>query len=384
MINEIHWGDLSAEQFLREYWQKKPLLIRNAFPDFTPCISADELAGLACEEDIESRLIETDVTDGTWALEHGPFSEERFSRLGNKPWTLLVQAVDHWVPEVAPLMQAFNFIPQWRRDDLMISYASDGGGVGPHYDNYDVFLLQAEGVRRWEFGGLFGEESPRRDDTPVMILPEWQAEQSADLNPGDMLYLPPRVGHNGVGVGDGCMTWSIGFRAPSQNEVLQGFTQALCDGLSSDLRYEDKDLQLQTQPGEIDASAIKRVHAIIQQHLNDTDALTRWFGCSMTEPKYPDLAGNDEPYTLAELHEALEAGAEIQANEGSRFAFVNQEHPVVILFADGHAFELYAPAAKEFALQLCAQEALFIQRDEAAETLLLQLLNQGSLYLNMA
>lgn len=383
-MTEIHWGDLSAEIFLRDYWQKKPLLIRNAFPGFVPCISADELAGLACEEEIESRLIETDPATGDWSLEHGPFAEERFATLGSKPWTLLVQAVDHWVPDVSPLMQAFDFIPQWRRDDLMISYASDGGGVGPHYDNYDVFLLQAEGVRRWEFGGLFGEDSPRRDDTPVMILPEWQAEQSFDLQPGDMLYLPPRVGHNGVGVGDGCMTWSIGFRAPSHSEILQGLTQSICDGLSSDLRYEDPDLALPTHPGEIDARAIARVQQIVQQYLNDSDRLTRWFGQSMTEPKYPELAGNDEPYTLEELREVLEQGAELKANEGSRFAFCKDDNAQSLtLFADGHAFRFFAPAAKDFAYKLCAREALFMQQDEALEAVVLQLLNQGSLYLDI-
>lgn len=383
MMTEIHWGDLSAELFLRDYWQKKPLLIRNAFPAFEPCISADELAGLACEEDVESRLIETDPATGDWSLEHGPFGEERFASLGNKPWTLLVQAVDHWVPEVTPLMQAFDFIPQWRRDDLMISYASDGGGVGPHYDNYDVFLLQAEGVRRWEYGGLYGEGSPRREDTPVMILPEWQAEHSFDLNPGDMLYLPPRVGHNGVGVGDGCMTWSIGFRAPSHSEILQGLTQSICDSLSSDLRYEDPDLALPNHPGEIDTQAIDRVQQIIQQHLNNPDQLARWFGQSMTEPKYPELAGNDEPYSRDELHEALDQGAELLANEGSRFAFTGNDEQGVTLFADGHAFDLYAPAAIRFARQLCARDVLSIQADEALETLILQLLNQGSLYLDM-
>lgn len=383
-MTEIHWCDLSAEIFLRHYWQKKPLLIRNAFPGFVPCISADELAGLACEEEIESRLIETDPATGDWSLEHGPFAEERFATLGSKPWTLLVQAVDHWVPDVAPLMQAFDFIPQWRRDDLMISYASDGGGVGPHYDNYDVFLLQAEGVRRWEFGGLFGEDSPRRDDTPVMILPEWQAEQSFDLQPGDMLYLPPRVGHNGVGVGDGCMTWSIGFRAPSHSEILQGLTQSICDGLSSDLRYEDPDLALPNHPGEIDARAIARVQQIVQQYLNDSDRLTRWFGQSMTEPKYPELAGNDEPYTLEELREVLEQGAELKANEGSRFAFYKDDsEQSLTLFADGHAFRFFAPAAKDFAYKLCAREVLFMQQDEALEAVVLQLINQGSLYIDI-
>jgi 50S ribosomal protein L16 3-hydroxylase len=199
-----------------------------------------------------------------------------------------------------------------------------------------------------------------------------------------MLYLPPRVGHNGVGVGDGCMTWSIGFRAPSHSEILQGLTQSICDGLSSDLRYEDPDLALPTHPGEIDARAIARVQQIVQQYLNDSDRLTRWFGQSMTEPKYPELAGNDEPYTLEELREVLEQGAELKANEGSRFAFCKDDNAQSLtLFADGHAFRFFAPAAKDFAYKLCAREALFMQQDEALEAVVLQLLNQGSLYLDI-
>lgn len=381
MIAEIHWGELNADLFLREYWQKKPLLIRNAFPDFTPCISADELAGLACEEDVESRLIENDPVSGRWQLAQGPFQPERFSELGEHPWTLLVQAVDHWVPDVAPLMRAFDFIPSWRRDDLMISYASDGGGVGPHYDNYDVFLLQAEGVRRWEIGGLFGEDSPRRDDAPVMILPEWQPEQSWELQPGDMLYLPPRVGHNGVGVGDGCMTWSIGFRAPSHAEILQGLSSHLCDSLSSDLRYEDTDLTRPANPGEIDTAAVSRVRQILQHYLDDPDRLAEWLGRSMTEPKYPDLAGSEEGWEQNEVAELLQAGAEVHITEGARLAFHHANDTQLTLFADGQSHALYAPAAIQFAQELCSGQQTGLQPDACLAELVTALLNQGTLYL---
>lgn len=381
-MTEINWGDLSAEQFLRDYWQQRPLLLRNAFPGFEPCLSADELAGLACEEEVESRLIETDPASGAWSLTHGPFDEARFATLGDRPWTLLVQAVDHWVPDVAPLLAAFDFIPRWRRDDLMISYASDGGGVGPHYDNYDVFLLQAQGVRRWEIGGLYGEDSPRRADTPVMILPEWQAEQSWELHPGDMLYLPPRVGHNGVGVGDGCMTWSIGFRAPSHGEILQGLCQSLGDGLSSDLRYQDPDLTLQANPGEIGADAIDRLQALLRRYLDDRGQLARWFGQSMTEPKYPELAGNDCPLSADELARALAEDATLQINEGARLAYHVADDDRMTLFADGRAFDVFAPAAKQFAYQLCAGQCPQPTADEATMALTLALVNQGTLYLD--
>lgn len=382
MITEINWGDLTPERFLREYWQKKPLLIRNAFPDFTPCISADELAGLACEEDVESRLIENDTATGHWALWQGPFEPERFAELGDHPWTLLVQAVDHWVPDVQPLMQAFDFIPAWRRDDLMISYASDGGGVGPHYDNYDVFLLQAEGVRRWEVGGLFGEDSPRRTDTPVMILPEWHPETSWELHPGDMLYLPPRVGHNGAGVGDSCMTWSIGFRAPSHGEILQGMAAHLSDKLSTDLRYQDPDLQPPENPGEIDQAAVQRVQSILQQYLSDPSLLAGWLGNFMTEPKYPELSGADDHFDSDSLEAALERGAGLYVTEGARLAYYREGPSELTLFADGKKQPLFAPAAIELAQAICAGSINTAPQDPASRDLLVQLLNQGTLYLD--
>ena len=298
MITEFPLGEMSAETFLREYWQKKPLLIRNAFPDFEPPVSADELAGLACEEDVESRLVIQDAEGDQWALENGPFEDARFSELPESHWTLLVQAADHWIPEANALLEQFRFIPSWRIDDLMISYATKGGGVGPHYDNYDVFLIQASGQRRWEIGGIFGEDSPRRDDTPVMILPEWNTEETFILNPGDMLYIPPRVGHNGIAESDDCMTYSVGFRAPSHADILRQFTDYVGEQLKSETRYNDPDLRLQSSPGQILQTDIEKVRGIISGYLNEPDLLENWFGEYMTEQKYPEQSGPSEDAQL--------------------------------------------------------------------------------------
>lgn len=370
------FGELSVEQFLAEYWQKKPLLVRGAFADFEFPVGADELAGLACEEEVESRLILQDAAGEQWQLEHGPFAEERFASLPERYWTLLVQAVDHWVPDAQALMEQFDFVPNWRRDDLMISYAADGGGVGPHYDNYDVFLIQAAGCRRWEVGGLYGEDSPRRPDTPVMILPHWQAEQSWQLQPGDMLYLPPRVGHNGIAVGDGCLTYSVGFRAPSHGEIFQGFSRFLADRLAGELRYADPDLRRPPHPGEIDDRAIERLQVLMRQYIDQPDLLSRWFGEYMTEPKYPELVTDQES-----IDRPLHAGESLYRSEGARLAYRRQSDGSYLLFADGqsHSFnEAELPLVQQLAdsgwLELT-------EAPSAAERELLEaLLRQGSLY----
>ena len=189
-------GDLSADAFLQRYWQKKPLLIRNALANYQSPISADELAGLALESEVESRLVETHGMD--WSLKHGPFNEDDFLGLPEQDWTLLVQGVDLWVPEVQALLSKFAFLPPWRVDDVMVSFACPGGSVGPHFDQYDVFLLQVEGQRRWQIGGECSSNTPLRDDSPLRILKEFEAEEEWLLEPGDMLYLPPGVAHWGV------------------------------------------------------------------------------------------------------------------------------------------------------------------------------------------
>jgi len=209
--------NFDLDVFLRDYWQKRPLLVRGAFAPWVNPIAPDDLAALACDDDVESRLITQKRED--WRVEQGPLPEDRFGRLGRMPYTLLVQAVNLYVPEVAALIAPFRFVPDWRIDDVMVSYASDGGGVGPHFDQYDVFLIQGLGRRRWQVGGHGADACT--DATPLLphddlrLLADFRPVEEWVLEPGDMLYVPPRVAHNGVAVGTDCMTYSVGFRAPA-------------------------------------------------------------------------------------------------------------------------------------------------------------------------
>ncbi len=381
-MNILNLGDLTPERFLAEYWQKKPLLIRQAFPDLEPVIEADDLAGLACEEDVEARIVLQNPASDYWELQQGPFEEAHFGQLPPSHWTLLVQAVDHWVPEAAELMAQFDFIPRWRLDDLMVSYAVDGGGVGPHYDNYDVFLIQAAGQRRWEVGGEFNTDSPRRNDAPVMILPEWDAEQSWVLEPGDMLYVPPRLGHSGIAVGDGCMTYSVGFRAPSHGEIMRNFTDFVGERLSNELRYSDPDLKPQTNSTQIGDDALARVRGILSQYINDDALLGEWFGRCMTEPKYPDLDQQpEEPVSCENLRTYLESGGTLSRTEGARLAWRRSSNGCE-LFADGIR---YAGTGAQEALfsSICNSGGLDLGDGtdlEQALELLTKLINQGIFY----
>jgi 50S ribosomal protein L16 3-hydroxylase len=381
-MNNLPLGDLSLDTFLREYWQKKPLLIRNALPGCQSPIAGDELAGLACEEGVESRLIIRDGVGERWELQHGPFSDETFLALPDTHWTLLVQAVDHWVPDAAKFLQQFTFIPSWRIDDLMISYASDGGGVGPHYDNYDVFLVQVGGRRQWEVGGLFDECSSRRSDTPVTILSDWKPEQRWILDPGDMLYVPPRVGHSGIAVGDGCMTCSVGFRAPSHREMLQEFSDYAGRRLREEVRYADPDLVPRANPGHMTAGALHRVHRILRQYVDDQDLLAEWFGRYMTLPKYQEEVPDTEMFRFEDVRAHASAGKPLMRNEGSRFAF--QEHGREIwLFVDGRRYpcrEVQADLVRKLCADLTIDPEVF-SHTEGNLQLLVDLLNHGSLYL---
>lgn len=380
------FGDISIEEFLRDYWQKKPLLVRNAFPDLEAPVGADELAGLACEEEVESRLVIQQPDSNHWELKQGPFSEETFASLPDSHWTLLVQAVDHWVPEASEIVEQFRFIPNWRYDDLMVSFASQGGGVGPHYDNYDVFLIQTQGKRRWEIGGHFDQNSARRSDTPVMIIPDWQPEHVWVLEPGDMLYVPPQVGHSGIGESDDCMTYSVGFRAPSHAEIMRGFTDFIGEQLTSESRYNDPDIQLQDNPGEIKPAALEKVRAIFNTYLNDDAKLARWFGEYVTDPKYPELEqAPDASINLKELKSVLQDGdLRFCRNEGSRFSYHLSDNNQLQLFVDGVSF-LCTDSTCALATTLCQSEGVVISQgawQDASLQLLVDLYNQGSLYLD--
>ena len=380
--NSLPLGDVSLEQFLAEYWQKKPLLIRNALPGCSPPIAADELAGLACEDQVESRLILHDGSGGKWDLTHGPFDEETFCALPEKHWTLLVQAVDFWVPEAAKFLDQFNFIPNWRLDDLMISLSGDGGGVGPHFDHYDVFLAQVSGRRQWEVGGMFDEQSPCRPDTPVMILTDWTPEQRWILDPGDVLYVPPRVGHSGIAVGEDCMTCSVGFRASSHADMLREFADCVGGTLNEKLRYADPDLVPQANPGEITPEALNKAYDILRQYVEDEDKVAEWFGRSVTTLKYQEAEPVLGTYRLEDVRRHLAGGGALIRNEGSRFAFQKQGNEIW-LFVDGRLYRC-PQTQMDLIDALCARRTTsgdrFSQADEDL-SLLVDLLNHGSLYL---
>jgi 50S ribosomal protein L16 3-hydroxylase len=273
-------GVLGPEQFLRTYWQRKPLLARAAMPDITGMFATSELIALACRDDVESRLVMR--TSGRWQVRTGPFRRRVLTSLPKRGWTLLVQGVDAHLSAARALMPRFGFIPYARQDDLMVSLAPVGGGVGPHFDSYDVFLLQAQGRRRWRLS----TQSDLRlvDSAPLKILRRFVPTREISVEPGDLLYLPPRYAHDGVAESD-CITCSIGFRAPSRQEICYEFLQWLQDEIHLEGRYADRDLATQRHPAQISSAMIERVESMIGALQWRRSDVARFLGQYLTEPK---------------------------------------------------------------------------------------------------
>lgn len=278
---------LDPTAFLRDHWQRRPLLTRVS-GDFEPPLSAEELAGLAMEEDVESRLVRG--TGNDMRLEHGPFEETAFR--GDEPWTLLVQCVDHYVPAVASLRKLVAFLPAWQIDDVMVSYATDGGGVGPHYDNYDVFLLQGEGQRLWRLGQRCKPGEPQRDSSGLKLLADFRQEQEFLLNPGDVLYVPPGVAHWGIARGPG-MTYSIGFRAPALNELLSRWVDASLPLVDPELLYRER--LPAGAAGEISQQSVAGATAQLQELLATLSPGPDWFGEIVTETREGEAVEPEGP-----------------------------------------------------------------------------------------
>lgn len=272
-------GGLSPRQFLSEYWQKKPLLVRQAVPGFTGLIDHHDLLEMACDPDVESRLVRRRDTE--WELQRGPQKRSKL-RGAKHPWTVLIQGVNLWLPAADALLHNFNFIPQARLDDLMVSYAVDGGGVGPHFDNYDVFLLQGAGKRRWRIGSQ--DDRSLLDDVPLKILKNFTPEFDWVLEPGDMLYLPPHWAHDGVAIGE-CTTYSIGFRSPDAQELGAEFLGWMQDRLKLEGLYADPDLEPQENSALIGDRMIDQVMTMLDAIRWDRADVAAFLGHYLTEPK---------------------------------------------------------------------------------------------------
>ena len=336
---------MPAADFLRDYWQKHPLLIRNAFPDFDAPMGADDLAGLACEEGALSRLIRHDRANDRWSVSHGPFPEEMFPGLPTDDWTLLVQDVDKWDVDVAAMIRHFDFLPRWRIDDVMVSFAAPGGSVGAHVDQYDVFLLQAAGQRRWQIDTRQNPPLAYRDDVELRLLSDFDPGHDWVLGPGDMLYLPPGVPHHGVAE-DACLTFSFGMRAPSSAELLGDLVDTLTAEADDSLRYHDPDLTPPSDPGEIDADAMARVVRALDEIRGDQPAqLAEWFGNFITRYRNavdvipPQLAEGESPRSRIEIEWDLQHGGTLHRHPYSRMAW-RRAGDAAVLHANGESHAL--------------------------------------------
>ncbi|CAM9223205.1 unnamed protein product, partial [Hapterophycus canaliculatus] len=398
------FGEEDHARFLAEFWQKKPLLIRQAVKGFETLLTKDELAGLACCPDVEARVVRggryVDNAGKDWEVEHGPFEEQMFSNLGETHWTLLVNEVNRHVPEVSDLLGKFQFIPSWRVDDVMVSYAPKGGSVGPHVDNFDVFLLQGAGKRRWSIEGAVtsGDEEEARSvqDIDLRVLADFQESQGWVLEPGDALYLPPRFAHHGVSQDEECMTYSIGFRAPSTRDLVTFFSDHVATAKTkADAFYQDPDLRRQESCGLISREAVSRAKELIREAvlsaLDDEEAFDKWFGAQVTRSRrdhagYPMQMDEEEGLSFgyqlpidvtaavkrAFLKEKASGDGARDADglgpfvyhaEGLTFAFIEHEGPEegATVFVDGNEFPLSKETA--FAASLVCDSPRLSPRD---------------------
>jgi 50S ribosomal protein L16 3-hydroxylase len=373
-------GSLSPEDFLRDYWQRQPLLIRQALPGFVNPIDADELAGLACAEGVRSRLVLGHPERRDWQVEYGPFEPARFEDLPAAAWTLLVSDVEHYWPEGPEWLRRFDFIPRWRRDDLMISYAVRDGSVGPHIDAYDVFLFQAQGRRRWQIQQPPPQSPICLPALPLAILRSFTATSEWVLEPGDMLYLPPGIPHLGMALDDGCMTWSVGFRAPAWRDVVGAFLEERLDAVGPE-RVSDPGRNPSRNPHELGAGDLALLRDGLLARLGtDTEALNRFLGAFLSRPQRgeaePD-APEDEPAQQA----AWDPGAAYRFDPSlRRFWIATAGGPM--LWLGGH--EVPAPGLSQAEAEtLCATPTLvpadWRTRVESLDTALRDLLASGAI-----
>lgn len=371
--------NLNITEFLTSHWQKKPLVIKNAFTNFADPISADELAGLACEEELSSRVIVTQ--ENGWDIIQGPI--EDYSEFGEKNWQLLVQAVNHWYADASPLIEAFRFIPDWRFDDLMVSFATPGGGVGPHIDNYDVFLLQGEGTRRWKVGAK-GQYSPRGGDTNTALIDDFDPIIDVVLESGDMLYIPPGYPHCAETLTT-ALSYSIGFRAPSQQELLTGIADHLLDTNTGLKRFtsSSEPTSAATLPVEQQQEMLSLLNELLQQPEHYQAVL----GQMLSQNRFElDISEPEVPYSLDELESALSEGAEIHRIGGLKVILL-EDDVNNRLFINGEIVNFTSSDRRQIskiadALKMTNREAnTLCQSDELAHFIVEQL-NRGYYYLN--
>lgn len=383
---QINWGDLTPALFLAEYWQKKPLLIKNAFTQFTDPISADELAGLAMEEDVQSRIIAKNNNGDVshWHVEHGPF--EDYSAYGESDWTLLVQAANNWSEDTHQLLKPFNFIPNWRLDDVMVSFSTPNGGVGPHLDQYDVFILQGEGKRHWQVGAP--------DASLETLIPHPDLKQVSVFTPiidvvteaGDLLYIPPNHPHNGIAITN-ALNFSIGFQSPSSQELLSGFADTLLDKNIGLTRFNDQNRALTTSPEVLSEKDVEQLKLFMLEQINSKNNLKQFMGCQLTLCQHAlELLPPEEELTVEDV-QAILLNEDIEITPVLGIKSLIMEGDTEHLYVCGEAFDVDADSA-DFAQKLACKEPLTTQEIKSSFLglknlkLLTSLLNKGYWYIS--
>jgi 50S ribosomal protein L16 3-hydroxylase len=372
--------NFDIDDFLANYWQKKPVLLRQAIPGLSSVLSPEELAGLACEEGVHSRLVIEKDADTPWKLRYGPFKDEDFTSLPLSHYSLLVSECEKWLPELQQLVDLFNFIPKWRMDDLMISYAPESGSVGPHIDEYDVFLIQAAGQRHWSIANEAPLDPALIPDLDLAIMQEFEPDREWVLEAGDILYLPPKIAHHGVAVGDGCMTYSMGFRAPSAGDIMDSFLLEASERKLTDQRYSDVPLDRNRNPAEITGEDVSHFRSMIQSLLDQSASL------------WPDIVGKlVSDSTLSEDVEVIECA---DISEAAQFLW--QKHPdskiyfyaspeSLRIFYNGQVKSLQTSVEhKLFCHYLCSEDIMSIADiqdylDQAIEEFIMELISTHTL-----
>jgi len=374
-------GGITAEQFLAEYWQKKPLLVRNAMPEISGLLEPDDVLELALDENVTARLIkQKDRDPNQWSVKSSPLLKADFQKMP-KLWTLLVQAVDHYSFDLSELWKKFPFIPQWRRDDIMVSYAPQGGSVGKHFDFYDVFLVQGYGQRRWQLGQMCNAETEFVPGQPLKLLPEMVVNFDEVLAPGDLLYVPPGLSHYGVAEDD-CLTFSFGFRMPNvsdmmdrvgdkfaENEVLRNpLTDIIRDQISA--------------AGEVTANELEYLKSKIMEQLHNSNVLEHAIMSLMSEPKYPENIPEAEEIGTGDLEEALDQGYSIMLEPASRLLYT-EEDDEILFWGNGEGLCVSEAFAEKLKL-IANGESVMLNLDFADEDMLedlADLLNESILML---
>lgn len=349
---------IELNQFLTKYWQKKPLLIKGGFKNFNNPLSPEEMAGLSLEEEIESRIV-VQKGENNYQLLNGPFSEQTYQDLPEKNWTLLIQGMDKLIPEVADLLTGFDFIPKWRIDDIMVSYATEGGNVGPHYDHYDVFLLQAQGKRQWQLSSQDCNLDNYIQGVDLRLMEKFIVEDDYICEAGDILYLPPLWGHHGISLTDDCMTFSIGYRNYKGLELWDSFGDYLAESDNFKDLYKDPNWN-NSQPGQISDASWQQAQTLLKGVLDNDALFKQWFGRFATQldegsaEQLPEPLADDEIDELSLLLNALTECQSIQIDPVCRFAYY-EENENVTLYINSAKWNLF-DAETSFIKLLCNQK----------------------------